>query len=220
MGFRETLATVGDTYEVDGETSRALTRRPSVIPTRFHTLEFPPAQPNHPQARPRGQKRRAPRAKRTVVEPEEEKTDAELLAEFVRHERSRDSNWPRDVSVELMAGGSPVAQYLNRVRSPGRWSSMAFDIKSAAQLAKDPAFADLLNQDGFHFVRRNVGLMTLAELEDELAVRIGARLADVTMLVLYMDCTTFSWASLSSATDHRSLEGAPKSYLAQNHTAN
>lgn len=219
MGFRETLATVGDTYEAGGEMSRVVTRRPSVVPTRFHTLEFPPAQPNHPQTRPRGQKRRAPRAQRAVVEIEEEKTDSELLAEFAQHERTRDPTWPKDVSVELMAGGSPVAQYLCQVRSPGRWASMAFDIKSAEQLAKDPAFAALLTQAGFHFVRRNVGLMTLAELERELAVRMGARLADITMLVLYMDCTTFSWASLSSATDHRSLEGAPKSYLAQSHTA-
>ena len=39
------------------------------------------------------------------------------------------------------------------------------------------------------------------------------------MLVLYMDCTTFLWASLSSAADHRSLAGAPKSYMAPSHTA-
>ena len=103
MGWRETLVTVGENYEVGGETSRAMTRRPSVVPTRFHTLEFPPAQPNHPQTRPRGQKRRAPRTRRTLVEPEEEKTDQELLAEFIQHERSRDLTWPKDVSVELMS---------------------------------------------------------------------------------------------------------------------
>ena len=93
------------------------------------------------------------------------------------------------------------------------------DNASEAALRQLSGFRELQTFKESRFRRADLDQWVLRDLSVALRNTFGIGLQDVTDFILYFPCESFSYSSKASTTEHRTLEGAPKSHLAQFHTA-
>ena len=93
------------------------------------------------------------------------------------------------------------------------------DILSDTALRCYPGFCSLQSRPESHFKRADLDQWDLQDLRMVVRNRLSIAAEDLTWLIVYPPCETFSYGSRSSILEHRTLDGAAKTHIAQFHTA-